>query len=399
MSGTRVDLSASIYAQYQRARKRADEAMKNGDASGAAIASRQCADLMRQYAEYASDLSIRQQRVEKAKAHDEAAIRLDGAHIGTTPPAEKKSADGASEAVQGDDYESQAMSLIHRSTVRWEDIGGLEATKREIKSAYGLAMARKPEGVKLSGWRNILFYGPPGTGKTLLAAATSNGLDATFFSVKVSDILSKYFGESSKLISALYVAARRINPAVIFLDEFESVTPQRGSDDSGAERRMVSTLLPELDGLASKDSASYVLTIAATNLPWLIDKAVLSRFEKKIYIPLPDEAAREAILQIQIGKRGHKSEVPYADLVTRTDGFSGREIEQLCKEATGQMTQRANPDLDKQVDKGREAIARYQIKILPLNESDFTSAFEHTQPQTSKADLDEYEQWRKRAEE
>ena len=291
------------------------------------------------------------------------------------------------------------MELIHRSTVKWDDIGGLEATKREIKAAYGLALARKPEGVKLSGWRNILFYGPPGTGKTLLAAATSNGLDATFFSVKVSDILSKYFGESSKLLGALYSAARRVSPSVVFLDEFESITPQRGNDDSGAERRMVSALLPELDGLATKDSSSYVLTIAATNLPWLIDKAILSRFEKKIFIPLPDEAAREAILKLQLEKRGHKSEVPYADLVKRTNGFSGREIERLCKEAVGQMTRRANPDLDKQVDQGREAIANYQIRILPLNDEDFKVAFEHVQPEVTAADLERYDQWRQKAEE
>ena len=392
-----VDLSAPIYAQYQRARKRAAEAARRGDFTQAAAATRQCAEMMRQYAEFTSDLGIRQQRLDKAKAHTVAATRLEGgsvpgeSHLGTSPAESPK-------ARAEDNYEAQVMSLLHRSTVRWDDIGGLEATKREIKAAYGLALARKPEGVKLSGWRNILFYGPPGTGKTLLAAATSNGLDAAFFSVKVSDMLSKYFGESSKLISALYSAARRISPAVIFLDEFESITPQRGNDDSGAERRMVSTLLPELDGLTSKASSAYVLTIAATNLPWLIDKAVLSRFEKKVYIPLPDAPARETILRLHLEQRGHQTEAPYTELIRRTARFSGRQIEQLCKEAVSQMTQRANPDLDRRVDEGRKAIVNYQIRIVPLTEADFIAAFERVHPETAAADLERYEQWRTRLE-
>jgi SpoVK/Ycf46/Vps4 family AAA+-type ATPase len=387
-----VDLSASIHAQYKRAQKRAEEAVQRGDLTSAALAQRQCAEFMRQYARYASDAGIRAQRLDRARAHDEAAERLAG--LSRPPGASERSAEGPPQ----DDYQSAARALIHRSTVRWEDIGGLEATKREIKAAYGLSLARKPDGVELSGWRNILFYGPPGTGKTLLAAATSNGLEAAFFSVKVSDIVSKYFGESSKLISALYATARRLSPAVVFLDEFESVTPQRGSDDSGAERKMVSTLLPELDGMATKDSQAYVLTIAATNLPWLVDKAVLSRFEKKIYIPMPDEQAREAILRLQVEKRGHRSEVSYGELVRRTAGYSGREIEQFCTATISNMTQRANPDLVQQVDKGRKAVAGYRIRIQPLSEVDFETAFAQVQPATTAADLERYDQWRRKEE-
>jgi katanin p60 ATPase-containing subunit A1 len=184
------------------------------------------------------------------------------------------------------------LSLIHKSDVQWGDIGGLEDTKDSIKSAYALALAQKPAGVQVSSWRNLLMYGPPGTGKTLLAAATAGNLEATFFNVKVSSLLSKYFGESTKLISALFSVARRLSPAVIFLDEFESLTPVRGSGESGAERRIVSTLLAELDGLQAKDDTGFVLTICATNLPWLLDLAILSRFQRRIYVPLPDPDAR-----------------------------------------------------------------------------------------------------------
>jgi len=387
-----VDLSGALLGQYEQARKRADEAQQRGDQAEAARAHRQCATLLRQYAEASRFADIRAERLAQADTHEAAAARL------LSPAPAVKVAQSA-EGGTADNYQSAALALIHRSTVRWDDIGGLEGTKREIKAAYGLSLARKPEGVQMAGWRNILFYGPPGTGKTLLAAATSNGLDATFFSVKVSDMLSKYFGESSRLISALYAAARRLSPAVVFLDEFEAITPQRGGDDSGAERRMVSTLLPELDGLATKDSPAYVLTVAATNLPWLIDKAMLSRFEKKIYIPLPDEAARETILRLQIEQRGHSTETPYATLVARTQRFSGRELERLCKEAIGRMTDRTNPDLVKHVDAGREAIAGYQIRIVPLAEADWAVAFEQVRPETAPDDLREFEQWRRRADE
>ncbi len=385
-----VDLSASIYAQYLRARKRADEAAKRSDWPQAATANRQCAALMRQYAEFTSDPGVRQQRLEKVQAHETVVGQLENvpipSHLVETPATNSE-----------DNYEAAVMALVYRSNVDWDDIGGLEKTKREIKAADGLALARKPEGVQLTGWRNILFYGPPGTGKTLLAAATSNGLEATFFNVKVSDLLSKYFGESSRLVSALYSAARRNSPAVIFLDEFESLTPQRGGGDSGAERRIVSTLLPELDGLTSKDSTAYVLTIAATNLPWLLDKAVLSRFEKKIYIPLPDEAARDAILRLQLERRGYASEVSYPELVRFTEGLSGREIERVCKEAIGRMTERANPDLLRHVEQGRESVAGYQIRVIPLMADDFWAAFEPVQPETTLADLEHYERWRERA--
>src|SRR5439155_13430442 len=214
------------------------------------------------------------------------------------------------------------------SPVTWDQIGGLEETKREIKYALALSIAKAPEGVQIPTWRNVLFYGPPGTGKTLLAAATSNAIRlnakdetrAVFFNVKVSSVMSKYFGESTKIVSELYGQARDTSPAVVFLDEFEALAISRDNDNSGPERRILSTILSELDGLSEKGRRDiYVLTIAATNRPWDLDPAVLSRFEKKILIPLPDEATRRAILEIHLAKKGFKTAVPLADLAALTD--------------------------------------------------------------------------------
>jgi katanin p60 ATPase-containing subunit A1 len=392
-----VDLSASIYAQYKRARKRAAEAERRGAASEAAAAYHHAAGFMRQYAGSARDAKVRQQRNQRADALDALAQRLqnlpaDAALVGGRDRFQPAESTGE------DDYEGQVLSLIQSTDVKWDDIGGLDDTKQAIKAAYGLALARKPVGVEIASWRNFLLFGPPGTGKTLLAAATAGNLDATFFNVKVSDLLSKYFGESTKLISALYAVAARLSPAVIFIDEFESLTPPRGSGESGAERRIVSTLLAELDGLKGKGSDDLVITIGATNVPWLIDSAMLSRFQKRIYVPLPDEEARQAILEIFIIKRGHKTQITLPELVRRTAGYAGREIEQICQTAVTHMTQRANPGLMAVVDRGQDALRAYEIRVEPLSAEDFQSAFESIQPLTDAAEVRRYADWLKQIE-
>jgi SpoVK/Ycf46/Vps4 family AAA+-type ATPase len=392
-----VDLSASIYAEYKRARKRAEDAERKASPVEAAAAYRQAAGLMRKYAEYTQVPSVRRQRVQRAEALEKVARKLDEV-VSNTPLATRHPPVQPDVPTGEDDYEAAVLGLIQRTNIHWEDIGGLEDTKATIKSAYGLALARKPEGVEISGWRNVLLFGPPGTGKTILAAATAGSLDATFFNVKVSSLLSKYFGESTKLISALYTVARRLTPAVIFLDEFESLTPPRGSGESGAERRIVSTFLAELDGLDNKEDDGFVLTIGATNVPWLLDSAILSRFEKRIYVPLPDATARSQILVIHLTRRGHKSKVSIDELVHRTQGFSGREIEQLCQTAITSMTRRANPELLAIVDQGQEAVREYEIRVEPLNEADFKLAFSQVHPNTTQEMLHRYTDWMKQVE-
>lgn len=400
-----VDLSASIYALYKRVRKRAEEALRRGDHRAAASLYQQSARLMRQYARYTHDPRVRQQRLELAEAHEQMAARLRQGegdvlrhnvvmaeppwHGRTTPRAE---GDGEAERTS-EDYESEVLALIQQTSIRWEDIGGLEETKKAIKAAYALALAQKPDGVQVASWRTILLYGPPGTGKTLLAAATAGSLEATFFNVKVSSVLSKYFGESTRLISALFAVARRLSPSVVFLDEFEALTPPRGSGESGAERRIVSTLLAELDGLESKSDPTFVLTIGATNYPWLLDPAILSRFQRRIYVPLPDAAARRAILEIHILRKGHQTRVPLEEWVRRTEGYSGREIAQLVQTAITHMIERVNPDLLSVVDRGRQATRGYELRIEPLSREDVEYAFAQVKPGTPKSLLDKYQAW------
>jgi katanin p60 ATPase-containing subunit A1 len=393
-----VDLSASYYDQYQRALRRAKKALAAGDSGGAASHYRQAANFIEKYAAYASDARIQASLKARGVQLRQLAEQAAEGRLPSEPASDVTSVATPGD-VEGDDLRQQVLALIQRSSVTWDDIAGLEGTKREIKTAYALTMARQPDGVKLTAPRTMLLYGPPGTGKTLLAAATSSGLDATFFSVKVSDVLSKYFGESTKLVDALYTVAREYTPSVVFLDEFDAITRTRGeSGESGAERRLLSTLLAELDGLNTKDDPAFVLTIAATNRPWDVDNAVRSRFAREVYVPLPDEAARRRILEIQLDERGHETHVSYEKLVARTAGYSGREIAQMCEQAVAHMVARVNPGLVDTVDQGREAVVDYQIEVEPVKAGDFDAAFEAVgEPETTEADLRRFARWEKEA--
>jgi katanin p60 ATPase-containing subunit A1 len=380
-----VDMSGAIYAEYERTLLRARRLFEAEQPADAAEGYRQAARLMNQYAAYAVAPRIRAERLRKAKAHLDVAEKI----------AAGKLTARATEPVTGggDDYEGTVAALIYRSAVTWNDIGGLEETKRQIKQAYGLSMARKPVGMRMRGWQRILLYGPPGTGKTLLAAAASNGLDATFFNVQVSDLLSKYFGESTKLISSLFALAREHAPSVIFMDEIESLTPLRGEGESGSERRILNTFMTELGGLEQKDDDRFVLTIAATNAPWLMDNAILSRFEQRIYVPLPDEPARRAILRLHLVDQGYETGVKPEKLAAATAGYSGREIGRLCSEAINHMVDACNPDLGAIVDQGREAVEAYEIQVRPLTQQDFDDALDRVRPETTPAQIKRFEEW------
>lgn len=392
-----VDLSGSIYTLYKDARQKGDRARQRGADDEAAKHYFAAARWLRLYADNALTIEIRKERISKADQLVNLARGLAGQASSSVkkiiPEPTGRASNQAEQPTGEDDYEQEVLQLIHKSDVKWDQIGGLDDTKNAIKSAYALALAKKPKGVQISSWRNLLLYGPPGTGKTLLAAATAGNLEATFFNVKVSSLLSKYFGESTKLISALFAVARTLSPAVIFLDEFESLTPSRGSGESGSERRIVSTLLAELDGLQGKDDDSFVMTICATNLPWLLDLAILSRFQRRIYVPLPDPTAREAILGIQLSRRGHHSQVAIHELVERTDGFAGRELEQLGQIAINNMIRRANPDLLKVVDQGLMKLSSYHLRIEPLSYGDFESAFSQIKPLADPKVVRRYEAW------
>jgi SpoVK/Ycf46/Vps4 family AAA+-type ATPase len=400
-------MEVDVQAPLKQALAKAKTFAEAKDWAKAASAYEKAATLMSTWAEQAHGREAEERRKKMAIEYRALAQRLRSGEV-TTDSSVRASepASDPSPAMKngpGGEIKSIVSNLSHASKITWEDIGGLEETKNEIKFALGMTLAQHPAGVKIAAWTKILFYGPPGTGKTLLAAATSNAVRSTegtpsvFYNVKVSSILSKYFGESSKIVSELYGTARDTSPSVVFLDEFESLAGQRDASDSGAERRILST---ELDGMDSKGRGDlYVLTIAATNRPWDLDSAVLSRFEKKILIPLPDEKTRERILQIHLGKKGFPIEMDYPDLAQLTHGYSGREIERFCKEVTTSMVEEVNKDIPSMVDQGLDTVKKYRIKVRPLTRGDFEAAAKLIHPQTTKEEMQKYYNWKESAEE
>jgi SpoVK/Ycf46/Vps4 family AAA+-type ATPase len=383
-----IDLSKSVHDSLQRGLERAKGLRQESRPAAAAEAYEGCAALAERYASYAVTPAEKQRRMKLAAQYRREAesLRLAPA-VEPAKPAPAVEGDDA-----GDEYASAAEALIEKTSITWVDVAGLGEVKDQIRLSYGFALAERPEGVRLAGGRNILLFGQPGTGKTLLAAAASNELEATFFNVKTSNMLSKYFGESTKLVEALYSAARRHAPAVVFFDEFDALSASRDSADSGGpERRLLATLLAELDGLAEKGRDTFILTLAATNLPWLLDAAILSRFDRRVYVPLPDAEVRRGILEIAIGRKGYSLSGGAEELVKRTDGHSGRRIAQLCEAAVQRMVMEQNPDLLRHVDAGRRAVEGYRLRVRPLTIGDFELAA--TVPQANDEQAARYRQW------
>ncbi|MEM2914629.1 MAG: CDC48 family AAA ATPase, partial [Candidatus Bathyarchaeia archaeon] len=225
---------------------------------------------------------------------------------------------------------------IEVPTVRWDDIGGLEEVKQELKEAVEWPI-KNPDIFKKMGIKppkGILLFGPPGCGKTLLARAVATESEANFISIKGPEIFSKWVGESEKAIREVFRKARMSSPAVIFFDEIDSIVPKRGLGygDSGVSDRVISQLLTEIDGIATLED---VVVLAATNRPDIVDPAVLrpGRFDRLIYVPEPDEEARYRIFQIHTRDMPLAKDVNLKELARISKGYSGADIGSICREA------------------------------------------------------------------
>jgi transitional endoplasmic reticulum ATPase len=225
---------------------------------------------------------------------------------------------------------------IEVPTVHWDDIGGLDVVKQELKEAVEWPI-KSPEiferlGIKPP--KGILLYGPPGCGKTLLARAVATESEANFITIKGPEVFSKWVGESEKAIREVFRKARMAAPSVIFFDEMDSLVPRRGLGfgDSGVSERVISQLLTEMDGIVALED---IVVIAATNRPDIVDPAVLrpGRFDRLIYVPEPDEKSRLQIFKIYTKNMPLAKDVNLPQLVAIAKNYSGADIEALCREA------------------------------------------------------------------
>ena len=247
--------------------------------------------------------------------------------------------------VTGDDFKNAQKEiqpsalrevLVQIPDIKWDDVGGLEDVKQELKEAVEWPL-KHPETFQRLGIRppkGTLLYGIPGTGKTLLAKAVASESEANFISVKGPELLSKWVGESEKGVREVFRKAKQASPTVIFFDEIDAIASTRSSNDgdSGVTKRVVNQLLTEMDGLEELED---VAIIAATNRPDILDAGLMrpGRFDRHIQVKEPDEEARLAIFKV------HTKDMPLADdvdlkkLAKHTEGYVGADIESVCREA------------------------------------------------------------------
>lgn len=258
-------------------------------------------------------------------------------HRRDTPDGGYSAQSGDSSATRTVAGAADAWVVRERPRVRFDDIAGLEDVKEQIRlrMVYPFLHPELAERYDVRAGGGMLMYGPPGTGKTLLARATAGEIDAAFYRVSGAELLSMWVGEAEQNVAKLFAAASAEPRAIVFIDEVESLLPARRDDAStgGVMQRVVPQFLQALDGFDRSRGA--MLFLAATNLPWQLDPAVLrpGRFDDKVYVPLPDLPARVRLLEMYLKHRPLADDVDLPDLAGRLEGYSGADIRHICDKA------------------------------------------------------------------
>lgn len=307
----------------------------------------------------------------------------------------------------------QGAILTEKPNIKWEDVAGLEGAKEALKEAVILPIKfphlftgkRQP-------WKGILLYGPPGTGKSYLAKAVATEANSTFFSVSSSDLVSKWMGESERLVKQLFNLARENKPSIIFIDEIDALCGPRGEGESEASRRIKTELLVQMDGVG-RDSKG-VLILGATNIPWQLDAAIRRRFQRRVHISLPDQPARMRMFEIAVGSTPCELKADdYKTLAKLSEGYSGSDISIAVQDALMQPVrkiQTATHYKKVEVD-GMEKLTpcspgdagalemswvdvdTEQLLEPPLQVKDFVKAIKGSRPTVSGEDLKRSADW------
>jgi SpoVK/Ycf46/Vps4 family AAA+-type ATPase len=280
--------------------------------------------------------------------------------------------------------------------VSWDDIAGLEIPKQSLQEAAVLPLVRPDLFTGLRRPQNILLYGPPGTGKTMLVKAVAKESECLLFNCTASSLTSKYLGEGEKLVRTLFQVARAAAPSIIFIDEIDALLSARKSEgEHEASRRFKTEFMTQMDGVVQGDASpadgKHLLVISCTNCPWDVDSAVLRRFPKRIYIPLPDKETRKALLKSLLNKAGkhdlHSSD--RREIVRRTEGFSCADMKAIASEASfSPLRSLGGP---KQIREAKEE------DIRPITLQDFEHAIDQSTKSVTSDLLRKYELWRKQS--
>jgi SpoVK/Ycf46/Vps4 family AAA+-type ATPase len=278
---------------------------------------------------------------------------------------------------------------LHRTT--WGDISGLEAVKQALQESAILPLMRPDLFSGLRRPKNILLFGPPGTGKTMLVRAVAQESGSILFCVTAATATSKWMGEAEKLVRALFAIARRVAPSLIFIDEVDSLLSARKSDgEHEASRRLKTEFMIQMDGVANvevDERSSNMLVLACTNCPWDVDSAVLRRFPRRLFVPLPDEAARRGLLSSLLKKAGKHSLTSgqIGALARRLDGFSCSDMSAIASEASfGPLRSLGGLDLIRKVS---------AKDIRPICIADFETAISQATKSVTPSLLQRYDGW------
>ena len=284
------------------------------------------------------------------------------------------------------DQNIEASIVSENPDITLNDVAGLEAVKRSLREAIVLPLKRPDlfTGSRQP-WRGILLHGPPGCGKTMIAKATAGDIDATFFNVSAATLVSKWMGESEKLVKRLYEVAKEKQPSIIFIDEVDSLTQSRTENENDAMRRVKTQLLASMEGLAS-NKEDRVVTIGATNVPWEIDSAFRRRFQRRIYVPLPDEEARKIIFQINSKGIELDKNIDFKKLSSKTNEYTGSDIANICREAI--MAPIRELDSSNLIDDS-------SVKARPVTQKDYLNALNNVKKSVSSSELTRFIEWDK----
>ncbi|CAB3234707.1 unnamed protein product [Arctia plantaginis] len=278
--------------------------------------------------------------------------------------------------------------IIDKGTpIGWDDIAGLHLAKSVIQEAVVWPLLRPDifTGLRRPP-KGILLFGPPGTGKTLIGKCVAAQCNATFFSISASSLTSKWIGDGEKMVRALFAVARCHQPAVIFIDEIDSLLTQRSDTEHEATRRIKTEFLVQFDGAATGDE-DRLLIVGATNRPQELDEAARRRLVKRLYIPLPDAGARQQIITNLLKNENNELTLQHiAEVAGLTEGYSGADMRSLCSEAA--MGPVRSVPLSQIVSIDRN-------KVRPVNFQDFVNALQRVKPSVSQDDLGQYVKWNK----
>lgn len=373
-----------LYEQYKEHKEKGLRFLDTRNRKSAHYHLLKGAEYLLKLAKETEDPDLQEVRVENANKLQRLAGQIDLTAESNTETTGDGIPDLAEATERGEEEEPSDWLVTEKPGIDFSRVAGLEEVKEHIrlKMIYPFTHPEKAEVYRVRSGGGLLLYGPPGTGKTLIARAMAGELDATFFSITPSRILSKFVGEAEQNISDLFDEAREADRSVIFLDEIESLLPKRRDSRSSVMQRLVPQILAELDGFEGFDPNRGMMFVGATNEPWSLDYAAMrpGRFDEKAYIGLPDREARRNILDMNLEDVPVSDDLNLNELAKELNGYSGADIVHLCQRVCRRAFQEA-------VEEGTQS---------ELHRADFDSVVQSLSPSVDRETLDKFESFREK---